>query len=193
MRSLRVIAGSFSVLAIALLFAAAPVFAQEGEGPVSTPAGMIFKIVNSAFVIGLIVWAFSKCAPIFRKRAEEITQKIEEGTHAREAAERQRQEIKAKLAGLETEIQQLREKGKQEAAAEASRLREAAKADAQKIEAQAKVEIAAAVRAAQLALKAATADKAIAHAEALLRQQITPQSDANLVKTFVAGLERSVN
>jgi F-type H+-transporting ATPase subunit b len=193
MRSLRVIAGSFSVLAIALLFAAAPVFAQEGEGPVSTPAGMIFKIVNSAFVIGLIVWGFSKCAPIFRKRAEEITQKIEEGTHAREAAERQRQEIKAKLAGLETEIQQLREKGKQEAAAEASRLREAAKADAQKIEAQAKVEIAAAVRAAQLALKAATADKAIAHAEALLRQQITPQSDANLVKTFVAGLERSVN
>jgi F-type H+-transporting ATPase subunit b len=193
MRSLRILAGSIPALTVALLFAATPAFAQEGEGPVSSPAGMIFRVVNSALVIGLIIWAFSKCAPLFRKRADEISQKIEEGTRARQAAEQQRQEIKARLAGLETEIQQLREQGKREAEQEAARLREAAKADAQKIEAQAKTEIAAAVRAAQLALKAATADKAIAHAEALLRQQINPQTDANLVKTFVANLERSVN
>jgi len=139
------------------------------------------------------VWAFKKWTPLFRKHADEISEKIAEGTRAREAAERQRQEIKAKLAGLETEIQQLRDSGKREAAAEATRLREAAKADAQKIEAQAKEEIAAAVRAAQLALKAATAGKAVAQAEALLRQQITPQTDANLVRTFVAILEGSVN
>jgi F-type H+-transporting ATPase subunit b len=193
MRLLRILGGSIPVLTIALLFAATPVFAQEGEGPVNTPAGMIFKIVNSAFVIALIVWAFKKWTPLFRKHADEISEKIAEGTRAREAAERQRQEIKAKLAGLETEIQQLRDSGKREAAAEATRLREAAKADAQKIEAQAKEEIAAAVRAAQLALKAATAGKAVAQAEVLLRQQITPQTDANLVRTFVADLERSVN
>jgi F-type H+-transporting ATPase subunit b len=191
MRLLRILGGSIPVLTIALLFAATPVFAQEGEGPVNTPAGMIFKIVNSAFVIALIVWAFKKWTPLFRKHADEISEKIAEGTRAREAAERQRQEIKAKLAGLETEIQQLRGSGKREAAAEATRLREAAKA--QKIEAQAKEEIAAAVRAAQLALKAATASKAVAQAEVLLRQQITPQTDANLVRTFVADLERSVN
>jgi F-type H+-transporting ATPase subunit b len=191
MRLLRILGGSIPVLTIALLFAATPVFAQEGEGPVNTPAGMIFKIVNSAFVIALIVWAFKKWTPLFRKHADEISEKIAEGTRAREAAERQRQEIKAKLAGLETEIQQLRDSGKREA--EATRLREAAKADAQKIEAQAKEEIAAAVRAAQLALKAATASKAVAQAEVLLRQQITPQTDANLVRTFVADLERSVN
>jgi F-type H+-transporting ATPase subunit b len=193
MRSLRILAGSISALTIALLFAATPAFAQEGEGPVSTPAGMIFRIVNSALVVGLIVWGFSKCVPIFRKRADDISQKIEEGTRARQAAEKQRQEIKARLAGLETEIQQLREAGKREALAEASRLRDAAKADAQKIEAQAKAEIAAAVRAAQQSLKAATADKAVAQAEALLRQQINPQTDVNLVRTFVASLERSVN
>ncbi len=193
MRPLRMVAGSIPVLMIALLFAATPVFAQEGEGPINTPAGLIFRIVNSAVVIALFVWAFKKCAPLFRKHADEISEKIAEGTRAREAAERQRQEIKAKLAGLETEIQQLRERGKREAAAEAARLREAAKADAQKIEAQAKAEIAAAVRAGQLALKAATAGKAVAQAEALLRQQITPQTDANLVRTFVANLERSLN
>lgn len=193
MRPQCIPAGSIPVLATALLFGATPAFAQQGEGPVSTPAGMIFRIVNSAIVIALIVWAFKKCAPLFRKHADEISEKIAEGTRAREAAERQRQEIKAKLAGLETEIQQLKDSGKREAAAEAARLRDAAKADAQKIEAQAKTEIAAAVRAAQLALKAATADKAVAQAEALLREQITPQADINLVRTFVANLERSVN
>jgi len=193
MRPLRTLAGSIPVFAIALLFAATPVFAQEGEGPINTPAGLIFRIVNSAVVIALFVWAFKKCVPLFRKHADEISEKIAEGTRAREAAERQRQEIKAKLAGLETEIQQLRDSGKREAAAEAARLREAAKADAQKIEAQAKADIAATVHTAQLALKASTAAKAVAQAEALLRQQITPQTDANLVRTFVANLERSLN
>ena len=117
MRPLRMVAGSIPVLMIALPFAATPVFAQEGEGPINTPAGLIFRIVNSAVVIALFVWAFKKCAPLFRKHADEISEKIAEGTRAREAAERQRQEIKAKLAGLETEIQQLRDSGKREAAA----------------------------------------------------------------------------
>lgn len=193
MRSPRFLLSSIPVLTFTVLCAAAPVFAQEGEGPVNTPSGMIFRIVNSAVVVALFVWAFKKCTPIFRKRAEEISQKIEEGTLAREAAERQRQEIKAKLAGLETEIQNLRVAGKREAEAEAQRLRELAKVEAQKVEENAKAEIAAAVRAGQMALKSLTAGKAVAQAEAMLRQQITPQTDAGLVRTFVADLDRSIN
>jgi F-type H+-transporting ATPase subunit b len=193
MRSPRFLLRSIPVLTFTILCGCAPAFAQEGEGPVNSPTGWIFRIVNSAFVVALIVWAFMKCAPIFRKRAEDISQKIEEGTRAREAAERQRQEIKAKLAGLETEVQNLRAAGKREAEAEAQRLRELAKVEAQKVEENAKAEIAAAVRAGQMALKSLTARKAVAQAEAMLRQQVTPQADTGLVRTFVADLERSVN
>jgi F-type H+-transporting ATPase subunit b len=193
MRTLRIILGSISVLMLAVLCTAAPVFAQEGEGPVDSPSGMFFKIVNSALVVALIVWGFSKTAPIFRKRSEEISQKIEEGTRAREAAERQRHEIQAKLAGLDTEVQNLRVAGKREADAEAQRLRELAKTEAQKIEANAQAEIAAAVRAGKTALKSLVSGKAVAQAETILLKEITPQADAKLVHTFVADLERSAN
>jgi F-type H+-transporting ATPase subunit b len=193
MRALRIMLGSSSALILGILCAATPAFAQEGDSAVNSPSGLIFKIVNSAVVVALFIWGFSKAAPHFRKHADEISGKIAEGTRAREAAERQRQEIQAKLAGLETEVQNLRAAGKREAEGEAQRLREMAKAEAQKIEANAQAEIAAAVRAGKMALKSLTAGKAVAQAEAILRKEITPQSDANLAHKFVAELERSAN
>jgi F-type H+-transporting ATPase subunit b len=192
MQRFRFILGSISALTIAVLCVAAPAFAQEG-GAVDTPTGLIFKIINSAVVVAIIVWGFAKCRPIFRKRGEEIEQKIAEGTRAREAAEARQREIRVKMAGLPMEIEQLRATGKREAELEAQRLRDAAKADAQKIEKTAQAEIEAAVRAGQMTLKSIAAGKAIAQAEAMLRSQITPQADANLVHSFVADLERSSN
>jgi F-type H+-transporting ATPase subunit b len=189
----RAILGSISALTIAIFCLAAPAFAQEGEGPVNSPSGMTFRIVNSAIVVALIVWAFAKCRPIFRKRTEEIEQKIAEGTRAREAAEARQRDVRVKMAGLPMEVEQLRASGKREAELEAQRLREGAKADAQKIEKNAQAEIEAAVRAGQMALKSLAAGKAVAQAEALLRREITPQADANLVRAFVADLERSSN
>lgn len=193
MPRLRLILGSISALTVAIFCLAVPAFAQEGEGPVNSPSGMVFRIVNSAIVVALIVWAFAKCRPMFRKRTQEIEQKIAEGTRAREAAEARQREVRVKMAGLPMEVEQLRASGKREAELEAQRLREGAKSDAQKIEKNAQAEIEAAVRAGQLALKSLAAGKAVAQAEALLRKEITPQADTNLVRAFVADLERSSN
>jgi F-type H+-transporting ATPase subunit b len=194
MSSTLKLARSISALAVTTLFAAAPVFAQEGGGATDTPAGQIFKIINSALVVGGIAFALVYwCGPLFRKHADEISAKIAEGTRAREAAEAKQREIRVKMAGLPMEVEQLKADGKREAELEAGRLREAAKADAQKIEKNAQTEINAAIRAGQMALKQIGAEKAIAQAEALLRREITPQADANLVHKFVAELDRSVN
>lgn len=193
MASMFKVARSISAFTVASLLAAAPAFAQEGGGATDTPTGQIFKIINSALVVALIVWGFMKCAPLFRKHSDEISSKIAEGTRAREAAEAKQREIRVKMAGLPMEVEQLRVSGKREAELEAQRLRDAAKADAQKIEKSAQVEINAAIRAGQMALKQIGAEKAIAQAEALLRREITPQADANLVHKFVAELDRSVN
>jgi F-type H+-transporting ATPase subunit b len=187
------LARSISVFTLVSLLAAAPAFAQDSGGAVDTRTGEIFKIINSAFVVALIVWVFMKWAPLFRKHADEISAKIAEGTRAREAAEAKQREIRVKMAGLPMEVEQLRASGKRESELEAGRLREAAKADAQKIEKSAQVEITAAIRAGQMALKQIGAEKAIAQAEALLRREITPQADANLVHAFVAELDRSIN
>ncbi|MFZ3217310.1 MAG: hypothetical protein WA192_14730 [Candidatus Acidiferrales bacterium] len=182
-------------LGIFLLVAAAPVLAQESEvSPADSPTGWVFRWLNFALVFGAIAYAVAKyAAPAFRATADEISRKIAEGARAREAAERQRREIQAKLAGLEREIQQLRESAKRDAEAEAQRLRDLGHAEAEKIERAARAEIAAAGRAGRLDLKALGARLAVERAEALLRQELAPASEATLLRTFVAELGRSVN
>ncbi|MGB8838122.1 MAG: ATP synthase F0 subunit B, partial [Candidatus Acidiferrales bacterium] len=171
--------------AIFLLLAAAPALAQEGEvSPADTPIGWVFRWLNFALVFGAIAYAVWKYgAPYFRQHAEEISRQIAEGARAREAAERQRREIKTKLEGLEREIEQLRVDAKRDAEAEAQRLRDMGRAEAEKIELAARAEIEAAGRAARIELKVLGARLAIERAELLLRQELAPKSEATLIRT----------
>jgi F-type H+-transporting ATPase subunit b len=191
MRLLRAL-GSLITL---LLFAALPVLAQEGgESPVDSPAGWIFRWLNFLIVFGAIGYlAWKKGGPYFRAHAEEISQKIAEGARAREAAERQRQEVQAKLANINSEIAAMRVEAKRDADAEAQRLRALSREEAQKIEHAAQAEIAVAERASRMELKTLAARMAAERAEALLRKELTPKSEAALFQTFVQELERSVN
>ena len=131
--------------------------------------------------------------PYFRAQAEETAGKIAEGARAREAANRQREEIQKKLAGLEDEVKRLRVEAKRDAEAEAKRLRALARSEADRIEHAAQMEIEAAGRAARLELKALAARLAVERAEVLLSKEMTPQAETALFRTFVAELERSVN
>jgi F-type H+-transporting ATPase subunit b len=183
-----------ATLMFASLLAALPAFAQEGgDAATDSAAGHAFRWVNFAIIVGLLIWAFAKLAPVFRKKVGEITEKIAEGTRAREAAERQRQEIQAKVANLESEIQQLRIQAKRDAEAEAQRLRATGRAESEKIELAARVEIEAAARAGRQELKALGARLSIQLAEAMLRQELTPQAETKLFHSFVAELGRNVN
>jgi len=162
--------------------------------PGETPAGYFYRWANFAIVLGLIVWVCVKYGgPAFRRRGEGISRKIDEGARAREAAERRRQEIQAKMASLEDEVRELRAEAKRDAEAEAKRLRALSRAEADRIEQAAQAEIEAARRAASMELKVLAARLAIERAEALLREEITPKAEVALFKTFVAELERSAN
>ena len=191
---MRCLRRSGSLITLVLL-AALPVLAQEGEAsPVDSPIGWIFRWLNFAIVFGAIAYlAWKKGGPYFRAQAEEISRKIVEGARAREAAERQRQEVQAKLANIESEIAAMRAESKRDAEAEAKRLRTLAREEAEKIERAAQTEMAAAERAARMELKVLAARMAVERAEALLRKELTPKSEAALFQTFVQELERSVN
>lgn len=183
------------LLGLLVLLAALPLLAQEGEAsPVDSPTGWLFRWLNFAIVFGAIVYfAVKKGGPYFRAQAEEISRKIAEGARAREAAERQRKEVQAKLANIENEIVGMRAEAKRDAEEEAQRLRTLAREEAQKIERAAAAEIAAADRAARMELKAFAARLAVERAEAQLREELTPKSEAALFQAFVQELERSVN
>jgi F0F1-type ATP synthase membrane subunit b/b' len=180
--------------ALLFLLAAAPTVAQESEpSPADSTTGWVFRWLNFAIVLALVVYALRKAAPYFRNHAEEISQRIAEGTRAREAAEQQRREAQAKLAGIETEVAEMRVEAKRGAQAEAVRLRALAKSEAEAIERSAQAEVIAHERAARLELKALAARIAVERAEAVLRQELTPQAESALFRTFVAELERSAN
>ena len=173
--------------------AAAPVFAQEGgPSPADTPTGWVFRWINFVIVFGLIVWGFSKATPYFRRHAQEISDKIAEGTRAREAAEAKSREAQAKMADLDKEVKAMREEARRDSAAEILRLRAQTKEEAEKVEQSVRVEIAAAERAARLELKSIAARMAVERAEALLRERMTPQAESQLFRTYVAELDRSL-
>jgi F-type H+-transporting ATPase subunit b len=178
-----------------LLVSAAPALAQEGGStPEETPTGWVFRWLNFAIVVGLIAYyAIKKGGPYFRHTADGIAAKIAEGARVREAAERRRREMEAKLAGLEAEIAQMRAEAKRDAEAEAQRLRAMAREEADRIEQAAQAEIAAAERAGHLELKALAARLALERAEALLKRELTEEADADLFRIFVRELAGSAN
>jgi F-type H+-transporting ATPase subunit b len=183
--------GSFMLL---VFFAAAPAMAQESSpSPADSTTGWVFRWINFAIVVALLVYGIRKAAPTFRAHQEQIAQKIAEGTRAREAAELRRHEVEEKLKGLDQEIERIRAEAKRGGDAEVIRLRAAAKEDAQKIERAAQAEIAAAERAARMELKAFAARMAVDRAEVLLRDELTPKAEAALFSGFVGELERSAN
>lgn len=195
MRNVRGSWRALGCVAGVCLLAAGPVLAQEGEpSPADSTVGWIFRWLNFVIVFGGIGWAIAKYgAPYFRGHADEISRKIAEGALAREAAERQKREMQAKLAGLDDEVMRIRAAAKRDADAETQRLRDQAHAEAQKIERAAKAEIAAAERAARMELKLLGARLALDRAETLVREEITPQAEAALFKEFVVDLQGSFN
>ncbi len=191
----RFCAPLLGALGVFLFCFAVPAIAQETEpSPADSPTGWVFRWINFAIVAALLVYAFRKASPAFRARAEEISRKIAEGSRAREAAEKQRQEVRAKLAAIDAEVATMRAEARRGAEAEVERIRALAKSESEMIDRAAQAEIAAAERAARLELKSFAARMAVEHAEALLRDGLlTPDTEAALFRTFVTELERSPN
>jgi len=192
--SIRVALGRFAAFGFFFVLTAAPVLAQEGEAsPADSTTGWVFRWLNFAIVLAVILWAFKSAGPLFRSRAQEISERIAEGTRAREEAEQKRREVQEKLAGIDKEVTQIRADAKRSMEAEAERLKAMARSEAEAIERSAQAEIVAAERAARIELRSLAAQLAIERAEAVLRKELTPQAESALFRSFVAELERSAN
>jgi F0F1-type ATP synthase membrane subunit b/b' len=87
----------------------------------------------------------------------------------------------------------MRERARRDADAEAERVRALAREEAKKIEHAADAEIQAAERAARMELKTIGGRLAIERAEALLREEMTPKTEAALFRNFLAELGGSAN
>ncbi len=168
--------------------------AEEGGSPATDRANEIFKWINFAIVVAVLIWLFVKKLPgWFRGNAEKISAAITKATAAKEEAERQVREAEAKLANLKQEIAALQVAAKREVAEEGERIRVLTQSDVKKVGVAAQAEIEAAERAARLELKALAASLAVDGAESLLAKQLTPAAQESLVDTFVKSLEGRPN
>jgi F0F1-type ATP synthase membrane subunit b/b' len=193
-RGARSLSRSLARVALFFVLFALPAFAEESQpSPADAPIGQVFRWINFAIVLALLIYGFRKALPYFRTHAGEISQKIAEGTRAREAAEKRRNEAKAKLANIGADVAEMREEAKRAAVLESERIRGLARLEADTIERAASAEIAAAERAARLELKAQTARMAMERAETLLQQELTPKIEAERFRAFVAELEGGAN
>jgi F-type H+-transporting ATPase subunit b len=189
------VAAAAGVLSASVLAASAPVFAAgEGQSLLDSPTGTLFRWINFVVVAGVMIYLLVKLAgPGFRRHATEIQSAIAEGTRAREAAEQSRRVAEQKMAGLEAEITAMKSEAEKSARVEAEKIRAQAQAEAEKIDLAASAEIDAAERAARLELRQWVAERVVARAEGLLREQVTPAAEGTLVKGFIQGLGGGAN
>jgi len=182
-------------LGVWFVLTATPALGQEsGTSGADSTTGWVFRWLNFAIVFGVIAYfAVKKGAPYFRKHADEISEKVEEGARAREAAENERRKAQAKLDGIEKEVAAMREEAKRAGEAEIKRIFALAGRDKEAVERSTQAEIAAAERAARLELKAHAARLAVERAEATLGGAAAPDADAKLFREFVAGIGGSAH
>jgi F-type H+-transporting ATPase subunit b len=148
--------------------------------------------LNFVVIAAVIIWAGRKFLPgIFRDRTAAIQKAMQEAQKASEEARAKLAEIESRLQQLHIEIGAMRDAAENEGAAEEKRIQTAAEEDARKIIAGAEQEIAAAAKAARRQLTAHAADLAVGLAQKQIH--VDAATDQGLVRNFVAQLGSAEN
>jgi F-type H+-transporting ATPase subunit b len=159
------------------------------EGTEKEPAE-VWKWANFVILAGGLGFLIAKKAPaFFDARAQQIVQDIHDSHKLRADAEARAADVDRRLANLDAEIAALRTESKAEIAAETERLNKHTSEEIAKIQAHAKQEIESAGKAARMELKRTAAELAISLAERKIRARMTPETQDNLVRSFVQDLE----
>lgn len=196
MKFRRRMLGFASGALLGLFLVTLPVLAAEGAepNPADSSAGLVFRWLNFALVFGGIWYLVAKHGgAFFGANAKAIAASIHEGTAAKEAAERQLQEVDAKIARLDQEVAELREAARRDSVAEAERLNASGMAEIEKIHQAARAELSAAERAAGQELRAMAASMAVDRAAGLIGSRMNQNVRARFFNAFLGELGRSAN
>ncbi len=123
-----------------------------------------------------------------RARREGIRRDLMRAQEERNAALTKLEEVEARLGRLDAEVLSVREKAAKDAQVEKERIARAADDDAQKLRDQAVREIESAGKAARQELRRFTSEQSVRLAEAMIRRDIRPEDDAQLVELSIDEL-----
>jgi ATP synthase F0 subunit b len=164
----------------------------SGGGTVSwwnTPGFEGWKFLNlTIFVLALIYFLRRPLGEALRARREGIRRDLMRAQEERNAALAKLEEVEARLARLDAEVEGVREQASREAAAERERIKRSTEEDARKLREQAQREIESAGKAARQELRRYAAEQSVRLAEEMIRRDMRPEDDARLVDLQVEEL-----
>jgi F-type H+-transporting ATPase subunit b len=165
-------------------------FKLFGKWVIPGPVVAALRWANFVILFGLLGWLLRKpLAAFLRQRGRMILKALQLGRRARQEAAARLDEINARLAGLESDIAELRRQALAEAQAERDRLRDSAIAEAARILTQAEQDIDAFAKAARNELRRYAAQLAVELAEQRIRTQMTGDRHAAMVRYYAASLK----
>lgn len=170
-------------------------FLEEGQetthGFLGLP-GLVWQLLNLGLFLGLL-WYFLRkpAADFFGKRRSGVAAALAKADEDRRRAEQLSAELKARLATIETELANLKEAAKRDAAAEHAALLEKSQSDADQILARTRADLDNRVRAARAELTAFAGDLSVDLARELLQKNVTADDEKRLLEEGIAHLAGS--
>jgi F-type H+-transporting ATPase subunit b len=161
-----------------------------GDAHDASPWPFIGKIVNFAILVGALFYLGRKpVAQYLADRRVQIRNDLVRASEMKDEAGRQIAEIGAKLRQLPAELDALRARGKDEVAAEESRIDLAAGQERDRLLEQTRREIDVQLRIARRDLVTHAADLSVQVARERIRERITTEDQARLVDRYMAQVK----
>jgi len=182
-------AAALAALAVTPRLALAAEAAGGEPGIINLNVTLLIQAVNFLILILLLSrFLFRPLTEFLRQRAEGIQRSLQEAAAAREAAARAQEEHRAQIQAAQREAAALREQVQREVETERQRLQAAARAEAERLLADARREIAAETRRAKASLRDEAVTLSLAAAERLLGRALTAEDQRRLAEQYVREL-----
>jgi F-type H+-transporting ATPase subunit b len=176
------------VLVLGLLMAGAA-FGAEAHGEAAetwTTKMILFRVVNTLILFAILVYFLkTPLATYFSERSEKIRREIDEVKEQRNQAEIKLKEYEEKIAGMEQELEKMKENLRQAAQADGAKVMESAEEMAAKIKESARLTAEQELRKAKTMLQNEAVEMAMEVAEALITDKITDQDRKAIVEDYL--------
>jgi F-type H+-transporting ATPase subunit b len=151
----------------------------------------LWQVINFFVFVAIMIYILRNkigIGKVFDDRAVAIRKELDKAKIEKEEAERKLSEVEARMSKLDEEVAQMRAEADLEAEREATRIREAAALEAEKIKLMTAREIEGAMKEARAELRAFVADNSVAMAEAIIRRELKPEDNSKILNKYVEEL-----
>lgn len=168
-------------------------FADAGHGGGTPwwnfPGFEFWKFLNLTIFVFIVYRLLKKpLSAAFKAKREAIRADLIKAEEEKQAALSALTTVEAKLAGADNEKATIISRAESEAAAEKTRITEQTASDVARVRSQSEAEIARIAQQSKAELRKFSAEESIRLAEEKLKAQITPESDARLVKAGIQSI-----